>query len=179
MRINAASGASVKWYSGGTLAASASGGGVFTWTTNVASGTSNSVVVSPADKLLGIGVGTSSSDNNDNGAYTLTSVGGLTNYPALYEVYFYKTWVTNLSLAGCTNLSAAALVNTAPGNAQGNQWFNELRDAGATNNLSRQPQFVQTAATFYHPLGVTLDTPISSLDARNFLTSHGWQILRY
>jgi uncharacterized repeat protein (TIGR02543 family) len=179
MRVNTASGASVKWYSGGMLSAVTNGGGVFTWTTNVAIGTSNAVVVSPADKLLGISIGTDANPNNDGNNYTgdfrLYSVGGLTNYPELYEIRFYNTWLTNLSLAGCTNLSAIALVNTDPGQVMGNEWFNQLRDAGAIHHLSRGTVFSINPGWFYHPShGCSWDS--TSADARAYLTGNGWYI---
>ena len=73
---------------------------------------SNAVVVDPASALTGFGLGCSATNT------TLSGVGGLTNYPNLQDLYLYQSGVTNLSLAGCSNLVSIALVSTHPSTAE-------------------------------------------------------------
>jgi hypothetical protein len=105
---------------------------------------SNAVVVDPASALLGFGA---SCDNESSAATTLTSVSGLTNYPNLASLLLVNSHLSNLSLAGCSNLTHIALVHTSPSTNMENGWFAQLataQQAGAVPNtvspLCGEPQ---------------------------------------
>jgi len=59
----------------------------------------NYVIISPANSLIVFGAACVPNEGT-----TLSSVWGLSNYPALEDIYFYQTGLTNLSLASCGNL---------------------------------------------------------------------------
>lgn len=95
----------------------------------------NSLLVSSANALTGFGVGCQTNAWTN----TLSSVWGLTNCPNLEALFFYQSGLSNLSLAGCSNLDYVALVGTSPTTATEDQWFIDLDEAEAgqpTGSLS-------------------------------------------
>jgi hypothetical protein len=117
------SGASVTWVWGdGTVS-----NDVTSIAKNIGStSVSNAVVVDPASALLGFGT---TCDNETSAATTLTSVSGLTNYPNLASLLLVNSHLSNLSLAGCSNLTHVALVHTSPSTNVENGWFTEIATA--------------------------------------------------
>lgn len=120
MQVAVVSGASVTWVWGdGTVS-----NGVTSITKSIGSSSvSNAAVVDPASALLGFGA---TCDNESSAATTLTSVSGLTNYPNLASLLLVNSHLSNLSLAGCSNLTHVALVHTSPSTNVENGWFTEL-----------------------------------------------------
>ena len=132
------------------------------------------VIVDPADALKRFGVTCQGSPDT-----TLGTIAGLSNYTKLEGLYAYDTYLTNLSLAGCTNLNYAALVGTYPSTNTVNSWFIDLTNAQAslsmigTNGVMCPPDVQRT---FYCQSHIADD---SSLPARNVMTNKGWTILFY
>jgi hypothetical protein len=134
MRVSVNAGASVSWYWGDNTTAL----GVYQVTkTNLPAGSSNAVVVSPASALKGFAAGASDSDCNGGASTRLSSVSGLTNYPNLQELHLYETGLTDLSLAGCSNLVVVALAGTYPSSPTENGWFTNLAAAQPAKPLAR------------------------------------------
>jgi hypothetical protein len=132
------------------------------------------VSINPPSALTGFGVSCLNSYNT-----TLSSVWGLTNYPNLQGVYFYLTVLGDLSLAGCTNLTYAALVgcnNVTTTTA--NAWFNDLAAAQAGITQIGYPGAMcsDPGRTFFCPANKVDD---GSSAARQTLTNKSWTILFY
>jgi hypothetical protein len=155
-------------------------------TTNTITGTNNShftnlystalvrtnyLVVDPAEALIQFGV-----ECQDNPDVQIATVDGLANYPNLEGLYFYYTGLTNMSLAGLTNLTYVAAAATAPGAAMENQWFIDI--ANAQSNIGHiTPEgwmCTDSAMTFYAPSGYDTN---SSYSYQNTMTNVGWNLL--
>jgi hypothetical protein len=139
-------------------------------THNFSSNTTSYVVVNPPSSLLAFGVQCQLTYDT-----LLSSVKGLTNYPNLRGLYLYLTGLGDVSLAGCTNLTYAAMVGCT--NAATNTvdaWFNDLalaqtNIAHITGNFTKCSDSV---ATFYCPA----KTSFASINSQSILTNKGWTI---
>ncbi len=124
MQVSAVSGATVNWYWGdGTNDTGTTASHTFV----NAGSYSNAVVVDPASALLGFGVSCGNTYSVSN--TLLRSVSGLTNYPNLGSLYLLSTYLADLSLIGCSNLTHLALIHTAPSTNTENAWFHDLATA--------------------------------------------------
>jgi hypothetical protein len=127
MQVSVASGAGVTWYWGD----GASDTGASASHTFPSSGSyPNAVVVDPARSLLGFGANCYSNTYLVSNTI-LKSVSGLTNYPNLASLYLLSTYVSDISLKGCSNLTHLAALHTAPSLSTENGWLNELATAQA------------------------------------------------
>jgi hypothetical protein len=128
----------------------------------------NTLVVSSAGALTVFGVGCQSSAST-----TLSSVSGLTNYPNLQDLYFYLTGITNVSLAGCSNLTHIALAGANVSSNEEDSWFNDLAAAQAAG----KPPGISAVCDgdynyFFYP---SSPGPTSgSYSNRLFLSGIGW-----
>jgi hypothetical protein len=124
MQVAVVSGASVTWVWGdGTNDTGTSASHTFV----NAGSYSNAVVVDPASSLLGFGVSCGNTYYVSN--TLLKSVSGLTNYPNIGSLYLLSTYLSDLSLIGCSNLTHLALIHTAPSTNTENAWFHDLATA--------------------------------------------------
>jgi len=131
MQVFAPAATSITWVWGnGTVTTN-----VTSVTTNLGSTSlSNAVIVDPATALLGFGASCGNSYSVSN--TLLKSVSGLTNYPNLGSLYLLSTYLNDLSLAKCTNLTHLALIHTAPSTNTENGWFHDLAIAQAAGKPS-------------------------------------------
>jgi hypothetical protein len=131
----------------------------------------NYLIVNPVSALTGFGVACQGSSIN-----TLASVSGLSNYPNLEGLYFYESQLSQISLAGCTNLVYAALALTSVSSDEEDAWFNDLADAqAALTTLSGTQVFcTDTTHTFYYP--ASPGPTSASATARSFLESIHWTL---
>jgi hypothetical protein len=131
----------------GTLAASHDFGSAGVWT--------NTVEVTPAARVSYFGA---------QGEFQgIQAVSGLTNFPNLNFLYLYNESVTELSLAGCTNLRQLHFAGNPVGTAVCDQWFIDL-DAAVTGPVS--------GADFYYPetaRSSASDAAAASLAAKGFV----------
>jgi hypothetical protein len=167
MQAGVDSGATVTWYwAGGATNTGTSAATNF----GSASVRSNFVIVDPADALKRFGVTCQGSPDT-----TIGEIGGLSNYTKLEGLYAYYTYLTNLSLAGCTNLNYAALVGTYPSTNTVNSWFIDLANAQASVSTigSNGVMCSDSPRWFYCQSHLTNDT---SLTARTVMTNKGWTI---
>jgi hypothetical protein len=134
----------------------------------------NYLIVNPASALTGFGVACQT-----NSASTLSSVAGLSNYPNLQGIYFYKTEISQVSLAQCTNLVYAALVGSSPSSTEEDQWFIDLANAQATlSTLSGTVSFCgDSSHTFFYP--ASPGPTSASATARSYLAGIGWTLTGY
>ena len=109
-----------------------------------------------------------------SGSTTLSSVSGLTNYPSVQDLFFYQSGLSEISLAGGTNLVHIALAACSPTSATEDQWFIDLAAA--------QPSLAPGTAAycdgfqnyFFYP---SSPGPTSaSLSARSYLSGLGWHL---
>jgi hypothetical protein len=146
MQVAVDAGATVTWYWGSDQTTTTGTSGVkdFGGSTSY----SNAVVVDPPEALTGFGLTCNSATTK------LSAVGGLTNYPNLQDLYLYQSELTNLSLAGCSNLAAIATVGTYPPYGVVNEWFQQLSDAQPINPAGTTSRFVcGVYHVFYFPAG--------------------------
>jgi hypothetical protein len=170
MQAGVDAGATVTWY----WAGGATNTGTSVATNFGSAGVrSNFVIIDPADALKRFGVTCQSSPDT-----TIGAIGGLSNYTKLEGLYAYYTYLTNLSLAGCTNLNYAALVGTYPSTNTVNAWFNDLTNAQATVSTigSNGAMCSDSPRSFYCQSHIADD---SSLPARTVMTNKGWTIFFY
>lgn len=135
------------------------------------SNTTSYVVVNPPSALLGFGI-----QCQTNYYSTLSTVTGLTNYPNLRGLYLYLTALSDVSLAGCTNLTYVALVGaTNVTTATANAWFNDLATAqsGISTISGNFSKCGDPTASFFCPAG-KVDS--GSGTSRSTLTGKGWSI---
>src|SRR6185436_9160814 len=97
----------------------------------------NRLTVSTPTALIGFGVGCQTNAWTN----TLTRVWGLTNYPSLQDIFFYLARISELSLAGCSNLTHVALAGSSHNLSTNveNLWFSDLAAAqagGKPNGIS-------------------------------------------
>jgi hypothetical protein len=101
-------------------------------------------------------------------------VWGFTNYPNPQDAFFYLARISELSLAGCSNLTHVALVgssHTLSTNME-NLWFSDLQAAqagGKPNGISAVCD--GGTNTFFYPL----NPGITNYAAVSYLSSIGWQ----
>jgi len=132
--------------------------------------TTSAVVVNPPSALTGFGL-------ICNVTNMISSVTGLTNYPNLQDLYLYQSGITNLSLAGCSNLVSIALVATYPSTNTLNAWFNDLAAAeptmpGGTNQFGCGAYHI-----FYFPSSPPTNS--TSAEACSNLTRIGWSLQHF
>ena len=134
------------------------------------SNTTSYVVINPPTSLLAFGVQCQTTYDT-----LLSSVNGLTNYPNLRGLYLYLTALGDVSLAGCTNLTYAAMAGCT--NASTNTidaWFNDLalaqtNIAHITGNFSKCGD---PTASFFCPA----KTSYASTNSQSVLTNKGWTL---
>jgi len=110
-----------------------------------------------------------------SGSTTLSSVSGLTNYPNLQDLFFYQCGVSDISLAGCSNLVHIALAGCNPTSAMEDQWFKDLADAQPTSLAPGTSAYCDNLQNyFFYPAS---PGPTSgSTTASNHLYSIGWHL---
>lgn len=167
MQISISASAIITWYWGDGVTNSSP-----SHTFSTAGPYNNYVIVDPAAALTGFGAAC-----QGGASTTLSSVTGLTNYPALQDLYFYETGLTNLSLAGCSNLVYIALVGTSPSSTNENQWFNDLYASEPTMPPGESVLCSDTLHTFYFP--ASPGTNSTSATACSHLESIGWTLVGY
>jgi hypothetical protein len=167
MQANVDLGATITWYWAGGVTNTNTSAAINFGSPSVRS---NFVIVDPADALRRFGVSCQSTPDT-----TIGSIGGLSNYTKLEGLYAYYTYLTNVSLAGCTNLNYAALVGTYPSTNTVNTWFTDLTNAQATVSTigSGGVMCSDNARWFYCQSHLADD---SSLPARTVMTNKGWTI---
>ncbi len=134
----------------------------------------SSVVVKPESALAGFGVYCP----GDGPFASLDYVAGLTNYPNLQELHLYNSGLTNVSLAGCSNLVSIALVSTFPSSGVENGWLNDIWDAQHTKpGGTTQFGCSNGRYTFYFP--TIPGTNATSAVACSNLVRLNWSLLHY
>jgi hypothetical protein len=134
----------------------------------------SSVVVKPESALTGFGVYCP----GDGPFASLDYVAGLTNYPNLQELHLYNSGLTNVSLAGCSNLVSIALVSTFPSSGVENGWLNDIWDAQHTKpGGTTQFGCSNGRYTFYFP--TIPGTNATSAVACSNLVRLNWSLLHY
>jgi hypothetical protein len=128
----------------------------------------NFVVVNPASALVlfGIECGT--------GNYNLSSVSGLTNYPYLQDLYFYQSGLTNISLAGCSNLVHIALAGCTVNSGMEDGWFTNLWNAEPIMPPGLSQYCDSRVHYFYYPTNASVQPTSASYSSRTNLTNIGW-----
>lgn len=167
MQASVDMGATITWYWAGGLTNTNTSAALDFGSASVRS---NSVIVDPADALRRFGVSCQSAPDT-----TIGSIGGLSNYTKLEGLYAYYTYLTNVNLAGCTNLNYAALVGTYPSTNTVNTWFTDLTNAQATVSTigSNGVMCGDNPRWFYCQNHIADD---SSIPARTVMTNKGWTI---
>jgi hypothetical protein len=136
---------------------------------------SNAVVVDPASALTGFGLYNPSC--GDSTTTTLSGVGGLTNYPNLQDLYLYRSGVSSLSLAGCSNLVSIALVATSPSTNMENAWLNDLAAAEPAMPGGSVKMPCGVLHVLFFP--TTPGTNSTSATACSHLKAIGWDLQHY
>jgi len=131
----------------------------------------NRLVVFTATSLTGFGVGCQTNAWTN----TLSSVSGLTNYPNLQGLFFYQTQLSQLSLAGCSNLVYAALVGSSPTSAIEDQWFIDLANAEAALPSGNTSFCGDATDHFLYP--ISPGPTSASAAARAYLQNIGWTLV--
>jgi len=158
MKISAPSATGITWHwSDGSSNCGA------TWVSKTLTpGTTNTLTVDPPEALLGLAVSDGAHYNNESGVTKLISMGGLADYPNLQELHLYMSGLTNVSLAGCSNLVTVALVGTLPTNGPSStvsQWLIDLDGCHTTTKPPGSQQFGwDNTMTLYYPYPPALST---------------------
>jgi hypothetical protein len=178
MQCSVAGNATIKWLWGdGTSNVITSAlSSVITNSFSTEAARTNRLVVDPEETLVTFGAACQDEGNHPT---RLASITGLSNYPNMNGLFAYFTGLTNMSIAGLTNLGYVAAVATFPGEAQVNQWINDLNAAQASITTIPGAQAMcspDTGNTFYVPIGTPLDvySTNSSYSAQTNLINKRW-----
>ena len=172
VKVVAPGATTITWYWGD----GSSNSGPSEITNTIAAGSSNAVVVNPPCALLAFGVRGLSDGCNNSGEVKLSAVGGLTNYPNLQELYLYQSGVSEMSLAGCSNLVWLALVGTSNDSALVSQYFIDLNNSHRSTPPAGGEHMgcgSGTAPMCFWPLSCTL-TADGTAAKNNLGTNKGW-----
>jgi hypothetical protein len=134
---------------------------------------SNLVTITPATALKEFG-------RSCSGSATLQSVSGLTNYPNLEDIFLFDTGISQVSLAGCSNLVHIALANSIVTPEVLDNWFIDLANAqpsAPATNFNSSAYCDSKLMFFFYPASPQPST--NSALARTHLSGIGWQLYPY
>jgi hypothetical protein len=162
MHVAVSGGATVTWMWGDNTTNSSS---LHTFSTS--GPYTNYVTVVPTNALTEFGI-------ICGGSTTLSTVSGLTNYPNLEDLFFYQSGLSEISLAGGTNLVHIALAACSPTSATEDQWFIDL--AAAQSSLAPGTAAYCDGYQNYLFYPSTPGPTSTSLSARSYLSGIGWHL---
>jgi hypothetical protein len=134
---------------------------------------SNLVTVTPATALKEFG-------RSCSGSARFQSVSGLTNYPNLEDIFLFDTGISQVSLAGCSNLVHIALANSIVTPEVLDNWFIDLANAQPSapmTNSNSSAYCDSKLMFFFYPASPQPST--NSALARTHLSGIGWQLYPY